>query len=156
MWRLWQWIDSAFPTGAYAHSAGLEAWAHLAPRGADPEAAIASLLRSQAQLAVPFVRAAFAGEDPALLDAEYDACLWGESAHRASRAQGLALVFARVLDVWIDDDEVGLDRTMAALDRALTSGQRWSGFLDDLCSIPERFARRRRRRRDDEAEAEAA
>lgn len=72
------------------------------------------------------------------------------------RAQGLALVFARVLDVWIDDDEVGLDRTMAALDRALTSGQRWSGFLDDLCSIPERFARRRRRRRDDEAEAEAA
>jgi urease accessory protein len=94
MWRLWQWIDSAFPTGAYAHSAGLEAWAHLAPRGADAEAAIAALVRSQAQLSVPFVRAAFAGEDPRALDAEYDACLWGESANRASRAQGLALVEA--------------------------------------------------------------
>lgn len=76
------------------------------------------------------------------------------------RAQGTALIFARVLSVWVDDDEDGLDASMAALDRGLSSAARWSGFLDDLCAIPSylrRGARRRRRARDeDEAEAEAA
>ena len=59
----------------------------------------------------------------------------------ALRAQGAALMFARVLSVWFDDDEPGLDRTMAALDRALTSGARWAGFLDDLCCIPAAICR---------------
>ena len=49
------------------------------------------------------------------------------------RAQGLALLFASVLRTWVDDDDPGLARTMAALDRALARGQRWSGLLDDLC-----------------------
>ena len=31
------------------------------------------------------------------------------------------------------DDDPGLARTTAALDRALARGQRWVGFLDDLC-----------------------
>jgi hypothetical protein len=70
------------------------------------------------------------------------------------RSQGLALMFANVMRVWIDDDEADLARTMAALDRGLTSGQRWSGFLDDLCSIPKGLSRRRRRRYRDEDEAE--
>jgi AcrR family transcriptional regulator len=79
----------------------------------------------------------------------------------ALRAQGAALMFARVLAVWLDDDEPGLDRTMAALDRALASGARWAGFLDDLMCIPAaicRGPRRRRRRAADEGatEAEAA
>lgn len=81
-------------------------------------------------------------------------------ARGAIRAQGTALVFARVLGVWVDDDEPGLDRTMAALDRGLASGERWAGFLDDLCAIPACIMRgpRRRRRPVDEgvAEAEAA
>jgi AcrR family transcriptional regulator len=64
----------------------------------------------------------------------------------AVRAQGLALLFAAVLRTWVEDDDPGLARTMAALDRALASGQRWSGFLDDLCSIPEAVSRRRRGR----------
>jgi len=74
----------------------------------------------------------------------------------ALRAQGAALMFARVLSVWIDDDEEGLDHTMAALDRGLASAERWAGFVDDLCAIPGcvlRGPRRRRRRRDEEAEA---
>src|SRR5215813_10199994 len=74
----------------------------------------------------------------------------------ALRAQGAALMFARVLSVWIDDEEQGLDRTMAALDRGLASAERWVGFLDDLCAIPGcvlRGPRRRRRRREEEAEA---
>ena len=69
------------------------------------------------------------------------------------RAQGLALMFASVLRTWVDDDDPGLARTMAALDRALARGQRWSGFLDDLGRIPAcvgRLRRRRRRRRRDE------
>jgi AcrR family transcriptional regulator len=74
----------------------------------------------------------------------------------ALRAQGAALMFARVLSVWIDDEEEALDRTMAALDRGLNSAERWAGFLDDLCALPRcvlRGPRRRRRMRDDEAEA---
>jgi hypothetical protein len=49
------------------------------------------------------------------------------------RAQGAALRSARVPRTFIDDDDPGLARTMAALDRALARGQRWVGFLDDLC-----------------------
>lgn len=75
----------------------------------------------------------------------------------ALRAQGAALMFARVLSVWVDDDEEGLDRTMAALDRGLASAERWDGFVGDLCAIPRalRGARRRRRRPYDEGAAEA-
>jgi AcrR family transcriptional regulator len=62
------------------------------------------------------------------------------------RAQGLAFLFASVLRTWIDDDEPGLSRTLAALDSALSSGQRWSGLLDDVCSIPARFCQRGGRR----------
>lgn len=74
----------------------------------------------------------------------------------ALRAQGAALMFARVLSVWIDDEDEGLDRTMAALDRGLSSAERWAGFVDDLCALPKcvlRGPRRRRRTRDEEAEA---
>src|SRR5215467_121122 len=49
------------------------------------------------------------------------------------RAQGLALLFAGVLRTFVHDEEEGLARTMAALDRALSRGQRWSSFLEDLC-----------------------
>jgi AcrR family transcriptional regulator len=57
------------------------------------------------------------------------------------RAQGLAVLFASVLRTWVDDDDPGHARTMAALDRALGRGQRWAGFLDDLLGIPERLCR---------------
>jgi AcrR family transcriptional regulator len=69
------------------------------------------------------------------------------------RAQGLALLFASVLRTWLRDEDPGLARTMSALDRALARGQRFSGFLDDLCRIPACVCRTRpRRRRDDEEE----
>jgi len=70
----------------------------------------------------------------------------------ALRAQGLALLFNSVLRVWVRDDDPGLARTMAALDRALGRGQRLSGLLEDLCFIPSRLCRLRarwRRRPDD-------
>ena len=74
----------------------------------------------------------------------------------ALRAQGAAFMFARVLSVWIDDEEEGLDRTMAALDRGLSSAERWAGFLDDLCAIPRALRGRRRRQRTRDEETEAA
>jgi AcrR family transcriptional regulator len=75
------------------------------------------------------------------------------------RAQGLALLFGSVVREWTQDDDVGLARTMAALDRALARGQRFSGFLDDLSHIPSRLCRlrpRRRRRREDDGDEETA
>lgn len=77
------------------------------------------------------------------------------------RAQGLALLYGRVLWVWVEDEDPGLARTMAALDRELSRGARWSGFFNDLCAIPEAFCRgasrlrspRRRRGPDDETAA---
>jgi hypothetical protein len=65
------------------------------------------------------------------------------------RAQGLALLFASVLRTWLRDEDPGLARTMSALDRALARGQRFSGFLDDLCRIPAGVCRARSRRRRD-------
>jgi AcrR family transcriptional regulator len=65
------------------------------------------------------------------------------------RAQGLALLFASVLRTWLRDEDPGLARTMSALDRALARGQRFSGFLDDLCRIPACVCRTRPRRRRD-------
>jgi AcrR family transcriptional regulator len=74
------------------------------------------------------------------------------------RAQGLAALFGGVLRTWIHDDDPGLARTLAALDRALARGQRFAGLLDDLCRIPARICqlRPRRRRHSSEDSAEAA
>jgi hypothetical protein len=75
------------------------------------------------------------------------------------RAQGLALMFGSVLRVWVRDDDPGLARTMAALDRALARGQRFAGLIDDLLHVPGRIRRLRRgrgrRHRDDDAEESA-
>jgi AcrR family transcriptional regulator len=75
------------------------------------------------------------------------------------RAQGLAVLFASVLRAFVNDDDPGQARTMAALDRALGRGQRFVGIMDDLCAIPTALSRlrpRRRRRRRDEDSEEAA
>jgi AcrR family transcriptional regulator len=77
----------------------------------------------------------------------------------ALRAQGAALMFARVVGVWLDDEEENLDRTMAALDRGLSSAARWDGFIGDLCAIPCALRgplRRPRRSRDYDEGVEAA
>jgi AcrR family transcriptional regulator len=73
------------------------------------------------------------------------------------RAQGLTVLFGSVLRTWVHDDDPGLARTMAALDRALARGQRVAGLVDDLFRIPERLCRLRPRRhaRTDDAEESA-
>jgi len=73
------------------------------------------------------------------------------------RAQGLALLYASVLRVWLRDEDPGLAPTMSALDRALARGQRFAGLLDDVCRIPACIGRTRpRRRREPDADTIAA
>ncbi|MBL8589841.1 MAG: TetR/AcrR family transcriptional regulator [Methylobacteriaceae bacterium] len=50
----------------------------------------------------------------------------------ALKLQGLVIGWTRVLDVWFEDDEPDLSRTMAALDRMLTRGGGVAARLDDL------------------------
>jgi AcrR family transcriptional regulator len=118
--------------------------------------AIRSLMKSaqcNPALAVALNAMAVRSQTWMLTAADIDAA----GARGAIRAQGLAMLFASVLRIWVDDDDEGLARTLAALDRALARGQRWSGMLDDLCRFsPGRCVRRRRRARYDEEEAEAA
>src|SRR5207237_10039867 len=63
-----------------------------------------------------------------------------------------------LLRTFVNDDDPGHARTMAALDRELARGQRWSGFLDDLCAIPQHVCgtRARKRRRDADEDTIAA
>lgn len=66
-----------------------------------------------------------------------------------ARAQGLVYVMARAYRVWVDDDDAGLARTMAALDRELANGERALNLFDNLCRFLPRFGGRRRRPRRD-------
>jgi AcrR family transcriptional regulator len=64
-------------------------------------------------------------------------------------AQGLALLFAKVLRTFVRDEDPGLARTMAALDRELARGQRLAGLLNCLCRLAPRRRHRARRHMDD-------
>ena len=96
-WTLWQLIDSAFPTGGFAHSNGLEAaW----QQGAfTDERSLTLFLRASLHQAasggLPFVRAAWGNPTNFLqFDTLCEATLINHVANRASRAQGRALLRA--------------------------------------------------------------
>ncbi len=61
----------------------------------------------------------------------------------AVRAQGMACLYADVLRTWLRDEDPGLARTMAVLDRQLARGARWSRRFDALCRLVPNPCRRR-------------
>ena len=49
------------------------------------------------------------------------------------RVFGLASVYTSVLQTWLNDDDAGLARTMAALDRRLRRGEQSLQTFDGIC-----------------------
>ncbi len=79
-----------------------------------------------------------------------------------ARERGLALVFAKTLDVWLEDDETGLAKTMAELDRQLRRGESWLenlrvpfGFLSAAAGVGNVIMSCRPTRKSSGAEEEA-
>lgn len=57
-----------------------------------------------------------------------------------ARIAGLGSVYASVMRTWLDDDDPGHARTMAALDRRLRSGERTLRVVDDALGFAGRIA----------------
>jgi urease accessory protein len=90
-WQVLQIADSAFPTGGFAHSSGLEAAMHhgRGRTGEELDAYVREHLWNVGHASLPFVAAAFdAPGDVWALDSWVDATLTSHVANRASRTQG--------------------------------------------------------------------
>lgn len=94
---IWQLMDSAFPTGGFAHSSGLEAaWQHGEVRGRAELLSFAETsLEQLGHAGLPFVTAAFdAPEELTAFDQLCEAFTTNHVANRASRGQGRAFLTA--------------------------------------------------------------
>lgn len=93
-WLMWQLADSAFPTGGFAHSGGLEAaWQHHEVRdSAGLEEFVQTSLKQLSRSLLPIMLAVYDRPDQVTeSDSFCDAFLTNHVANRASRLQGRAL-----------------------------------------------------------------
>ena len=58
--------------------------------------------------------------------------LSGDGLKGSLRAQGLVLVWTRILTVWFDDEDPALSSTMAEMDRQLKSAEWWASRAGDV------------------------
>jgi ubiquinone biosynthesis protein COQ9 len=80
----------------------------------------------------------------------------GEGGRGLLRVQGLLAVYARVFPIWLEDDDPGLARTMAALDRRLRRGEAVLRGIERLRDGFEGVARALRGRRETSGEASSS
>jgi urease accessory protein len=116
-WLAWQVVDSAFPTGTFAHSWGLEAAWHQGEIDTPDalEAYAAATAQQAAWAAIPLVNAAHRNPDRLeSLDELADAFLLNVVANRASRIQGRTLV-TTACRVWPSEALVDLSRRARSL-----------------------------------------
>jgi urease accessory protein len=110
-WLLWQLVDSAFPTGGFAHSSGLEAaWQSGEVRDPDGlQQFLHDSIQQAGRSALPLVTVAHRAPGRLEeLDALCDAYLTNAVANRASRVQGRAFA-STCARVWPEPSLMTLD-----------------------------------------------
>jgi urease accessory protein len=139
-WLAWQVVDSAFPTGVFAHSWGLEAaWQQgEVPNVEALDRFLHASVQQTAHGALPLMAAAYRAPDrwPAL-DELADAFLTNTVANRASRVQGRTLV-STAARVWPSDAMAAL---VTAAENACAHVAPLSGVVYRSIGLPLETAR---------------
>jgi urease accessory protein len=139
-WLAWQIVDSAFPTGVFAHSWGLEAaWQQgEVPDGDALRLFLRASIQQTAYGSLPLLNAAYRRPDRWLaLDELADAFLTNSVANRASRVQGRTLL-STAGRVWPSDDMTAVATTA---ERGCAHVAPLSGVLFQLIGLPVETAR---------------
>ncbi|KAB2845613.1 MAG: TetR/AcrR family transcriptional regulator [Hyphomicrobiaceae bacterium] len=100
-----------------------------------PYRAALKRIEASAYLAPELIRPALAMHATLLAAAGIPA----EGPQGAARLAGLAAVYSRTFRTWLEDDDPGLAKTMAALDRRLRRGERWLRGAGDLARAGRSF-----------------
>ncbi len=134
-WVAWQLVDSAFPTGGYAHSNGLEAaWQHGAVRNGQQLNSFAKAsLEQLGHSALPFVSDAWSFPEQLVeLDHLCQAFTTNHVANRASRLQGRAF-FTALSRIFFEPRElsVGFDPPFSHLAPVFGAGLVQLGLARD-------------------------